>query len=491
MHLPDETIEYQYQGAVAPAAEAWTALAELQAQHLVPPSRLKAMLPQLQAARSQLAAERELSDPPPDQRPLEAGFIDLPQKTLDLHRRHGEKSDLGRVLATAQWLRQEVDRVVVLGPGGALAGPRALFGALSHSHHNELSPKDRLGAPRLYFAGDAADTDATADLLDLLERSCVDPDLRDERWGLIATNRSGESLEAAAAYRLFRSEAARYYGSNNGKLRQYIIPVTARSGGKVRDLLLAQGFAGADILNLPDDVGCPFGVFTTAGLLPAAVVGLDVRALLLGAATMTKRFLEEPFERNPVLQFAAVNMLLSEEHGKKTRVFAVWAAKLAEFGRWYEQLAAGALARTGRGPTPVACVLPRDLSARGQLLQDGPRTAVVNHVVVKAPKAQPVTVGMAEQNQDELNQYARRTLPDLTRAAHAGWRQTLTESARPTADLVLPAVSEVTLGQVMQLLMLATVVEAKLTGVNPYGNPAATLGRKYAQAVLKAMPNPS
>jgi glucose-6-phosphate isomerase len=491
MNLPDESIEYHFQGTVAPASEAWTPLAELQAQHLLPANRLKALLPQLQSARSQLAAERELLDPPADQRPLEAGFIDLPQKTLDLHRRHGEKSDLGRILATAHWLRQETDRVVVLGPGGSLAGPRALFAALCHGHHNELPPTERLGSPRLYFSGDAADTDSTHELLDLMERSCVDPELREERWGLVAINRNGESLETAAAYRLFRAEAARFYGSNNGSLRQFIVPVTARAGGKVRDLLLAQGFVDADILTVADDIGCRFGVFTAEGLLPAAILGLDVRALLLGAATMTRRFLEEPFERNPVLQFAAVNMLLAEEHAKRVRVLAVWAAKLAELGHWYEQLAAGALARHGRGPTPLTCVLPRDLSARGQLLQDGPRTAHVNHLIVKQPKATPTAIGMAERNEDDLNQFARRTLPELTRATHAGWRQTLAETGRPTADLILPAMTEVSLGQVMQLLMLATVVEAKLTGVNPYGNPAAGARQRYAQAVLKGMANPA
>ncbi|HEX4591089.1 MAG TPA: glucose-6-phosphate isomerase [Gemmataceae bacterium] len=490
MQLSDETLEYLFQGVLAPVAEGWTPLAELQTQQLLSPARLRSILPQLQQVRGQLAAERELLDPPPEQRPLEAGFIDLPQKTLDLHRRHQEKSDLGRVLSTAQWLKQETDRVVILGSGGALAGPRALFGALCHGHHNELGSKDRLGVPRVYFAGDSTDTDATQDLLDLLERTCVDPDLREERWGLVVVNKSGDSLATAAAYRLFRAEAVRYYGSNNGKLRQYIVPMTARAGGKVRDLFLAQGFTDADILHIPDNVGCRFGVFTVAGLLPAAILGLDVRALLLGAAAMTKRFLEEPFERNPVLQFAAVNHLLSEEHGKRSRVLAVWTKKLEALGRWYEQLLAASLNRFGKGPAPTTCVLPRDLTARGQQLQDGPRTAVVNHLVVKSPKSQPFPVGMSDQNEDDLNQYARRTLPDLTRASHAGLRQALAESARPTADLVLPAVSEMTLGQVMQFLMLATVVEAKLAGINPYGRPSAAARQRYAQAVLRGMSNP-
>jgi glucose-6-phosphate isomerase len=491
MQLPDESIEYLFQGTLAPPTDGWTPLAEVQAQQLLPAGRLRALLPQLQQARSQLAAERELLEPPLEQRPLDIGFIDLPQKTLDLHRRHGEKSDLGRVLAAAKWLRQETDRVVVLGNGAALSGPRALFSALCHRHHNELPAKDRLGVPRLYFAGDDADTDTTQDLLDLFERTCVDPDLQEERWGLIAINKSGESLETGAAYRLFRTEAARFYGSNNGKLRQFIVPITARAGGKIRDLLLAQGFTDADILTIPDNIGCRYSAFTVAGLLPAAVAGLDVRALLLGAAAMTKRFLEEPFDRNPVLQYAAVNHLLAEEHGKRTRVLAIWAAKLEALARWYEQLAAASLNRNGKGPTPVTALLPRDLSSRGQQLQDGPRTAFVNHLIVKSPKSQPFAVGMSEHNEDDLNQYARRTFPELTRANHAGWRQALAELARPTADLVLPAMTEVTLGQLMQLLMLATVVEAKLAGVNPYGLPARAIRQRYSHAILKGMGNPS
>src|SRR5947209_4452111 len=142
MQLSDEQVEFRYDGVVAPPADAWTPLAELQAQQLLSPTRLKELLPQLQQARGQLAAERDLPEPPKDQRPLDAGFIDQPQRYLDLERRHGEQSDLARVQSTAKWLRQEVDRVVVVGPGDALAGSRALFEALCHRHHNDLAPQD-------------------------------------------------------------------------------------------------------------------------------------------------------------------------------------------------------------------------------------------------------------------------------------------------------------------------------------------------------------
>ena len=104
-------------------------------------------------------------------------------------------------------------------------------------------------------------------------------------------------------------------------------------------------------------------------------MGLDVRALLLGAAAMTKRFLEEPFERNPVLQFAGVNYLMAEELHKPLRVLSVWSKKLEALGLWYDQLLAESLGKQGRGPTPLTAVQTRNLHARGQQHQEGPRTA--------------------------------------------------------------------------------------------------------------------
>jgi glucose-6-phosphate isomerase len=488
MQLPDETLEYTFYGYAMPP-EAWTPLAELQAQHLLSPARVRGLLPLVQQVRGQVAAERELQNPPPELRPLEPGFIDLPQKTLDQHRRKAESSDLGRVLALAQRLREQADRVVVLGVGGSSLGARALFQALCHTYHNELPTRTRLGVPRLYFEGDNFDNDSLQDLLDLLEQTCVDPELRDERWGVIVINKSGDTLETAAAYRVFRAEAARYYGNHSEELRKLFVPVTG-TGGRLRDLLKAEGFVDEDIVTMPDDVGERYSVFTAAGLLPAAVMGLDVRALLLGAAAMTRRFLEEPFERNPVLQYAAVNYLLAEELGKKSRVLAVWSKKLEALGQWYVHLLAESLGKQGRGATPITAVPTRDLHARGQQHQDGPRDKAFNNLVVKTPKSQPIAIGMADRNEDELNQFSRRTLPDLQRAALLGTNQAYADTARPTADLVLPALSEHALGQLMQMLMLATVVEGRLMGVNPYGQPGVEVYRRNMRNILRTVSSP-
>jgi glucose-6-phosphate isomerase len=484
MQLPDEAVTYDYQGLLVPPPEEWTPVAEVRARHLLPPGRLKDLVPRLQQVRSQIAAERELVQVPAEVQPLDTAFIDLPQKTLDQHRRQGEASVLGRILTRAGQLRADADRVVVLGIGGSSLGARALFEALRSSQHNELPPEVRLGVPRVYFEGNNADTDSLQDLLDLLQTTCVDPEIREERWAVIAVSKSGGTLEPAAAYRIFRREAAEYYGSRSTRLNRLFVPVTG-AAGKFRDLARAEGYRDDDVFIIPDNVGGRFSVLTPVGLLPAAVMGLDVRALLLGASAMTRRFLEEPFDRNPVLQYAGVNYLMTEEIGKPVRVLSVWSKKLEALGCWHDQLLAESLGKQGRGPTPLTAVQTRDLHSRGQQHQEGTRDKMINNLVVRTPRTPPIAVGMADHNEDQLNALARKTLPDVLEAALRGTNQAYQDVARPTADLVVPTLSEHTMGQLMQMLMLATVVEGRLMGINPYGQPGVEAYKRNMQARLR------
>jgi glucose-6-phosphate isomerase len=488
MQLPDENIDYQYARLLARPPEAWTPLAELQAQHFLSPDRLEALKPVLNQVRGRVAAERDLANVPAKDQPLQAGFIDLPQKLLDGFRRRQDASDLGRVIRVANRLRENVDRVVVLGIGGSYLGAKALFDALCHSHHNEMPAKLRMGKPRVYFEGNALDNDALQELLELLENTCVDPDIPEERWGVVVVSKSGDTVETAAAFRAFRAEAQKYYGPKDPILRQVVVPVTGPKG-KLRDLCRADGYADDDILTVPDDVGGRYSVFTPVGLLPAAAMGLDVRALLLGAATMTRRFLEEPVEKNPVMQYAAVNYLLAEEGKKTTRVTACWSKKLEAVGWWYDQLLSESLGKVGRGPTPLTAVYSRDLHSRGQQHQDGARDKVITNLVVRAPKHPPVQLGHADRNEDDLNQFSRKGYPDLLDAALKVANEAYADAARPSADILLPALTEHTIGQLMQMLMLATVVEGRLMGINPYGQPGVEAYKANMVRHLKAVPN--
>ena len=322
-----------------------------------------------------------------------------------------------------------------------------------------------------------------------LGQTCVDPGLREERWGAVVISKSGGTLETAAAYRVLRRELAEFYGKSP-KTKNLVVPITGETG-KLRALCHADGYPDENILTIPDDVGGRYSVFTPVGLMPAAVMNLDIRALLLGAATMTKRFMDEPFERNPVLQYAAINYLLYTECKKPTRVLSIWSKKLEALGLWHNQLLSESLGKHGLGATPITTVQTRDLHSRGQQHQEGMRDKFINNIVVRAPAQPPITVGMADRNEDELNQFNRRSLPDIMQAALKGTNQAYYDAARPTADLVLPVVSEHVMGQLMQMLMLATVVEGRLLGVNPYGQPGVEAYKRNMQAILKAQPNPT
>src|SRR5262249_53898751 len=202
--------------------------------------------------------------------------------------RKQENSDLGRIIALGSRLRNEVDRVVLLGTGGGHLPARALFEALKSTYHNELPPEHRLGSvPRLYFEGAHCDNDSLQDLLDVVQITCVDPEQRDERWAVVVLSPSDADLEPAIAHRAFRREAAEYYGLRSERLKP-LFAAAAPAQSRVRDLFRAYGHADESILPVPDHVGGRFTAFTAAGLLPAALMNLDLRALLLGALAMTK-----------------------------------------------------------------------------------------------------------------------------------------------------------------------------------------------------------
>jgi glucose-6-phosphate isomerase len=484
MQLPDEALTYEYASALIPAVDEWTAAAELRAKHFLSPASLRDVANRMLQIRGQVAAERDLVKPPPELLPLDAGFIDLPQKLLDQFRRKNEASELGRVISHAAKLREQAGSVLILGIGGSYMAARALFEALRSSYHNALPAKIRLDVPRIYFEGYHVDNDALQEMLDMLQEACVDPEERDERWGAIVISKSGGTLETAVAYRVLRREAAEYYGNRSERLKELFIPITG-AAGKFRDLCKAEGYADDNIFTIPDNVGGRYAVFTPVGLVPAAVMGLDVRALLLGASAMTRRFLEEPFERNPVLQFAAVNYLMAEEFGKPVRVLSIWSKKLEALGYWYDQLLSESLGKQGRGATPLTALETRDLHSRGQQHQEGARDKFINNLVVRTPKSPPIAVGMSDHNEDDLNSLNRKTLPDILDAALRGTNQAYFDVARPTANLIVPTLSEHTMGQLMQMLMIATVVEGRLMGVNPYGQPGVEAYKHNMRALLK------
>ncbi|MGE3314913.1 MAG: glucose-6-phosphate isomerase [Planctomycetaceae bacterium] len=418
---------------------------------------------------------------PAAKNPLDSGFIDLPAELLAEFRQKGAESLVGRMQAAATELRREIDKLVLLGIGGSYMGARALFEALCDPFHNQLTRDERRSIPRIYFEGNNIDNDSLAALLRLLKHHCRDKSTVEERWGISVISKSGGTLETAAAFRLFRRALEDYYGADSEESRRYVVPITGETG-KLRELSKAKGYPA--IFPIPDGVGGRFSVLTAVGLFPAAMLGLDIVKLLQGAADMTERTRQQPMGKNPVLDYTATCHVFEQAHGMHIRVLSTWGSRLEALGLWYDQLLSESLGKEEKGATPITVVNSRDLHSRGQQHQEGTRNKLITNVVVEAPSSQPISVPKFGDDFDDLNKHSSKTIPDMLKAAIAGTNRAYADVKRPTADIVLPKLDEYAVGQIFQMLMLATVVEGRLISINPYGQPGVEAYKKNMTAIL-------
>lgn len=456
------------------------------ARRLIDNQLYETLQPDLIAAREEMQKDIALlgtDQIPAHKQPLDAGFQNLPQQLLDEYESQKGESLLGRIEAKAEELREQSDRFVVLGIGGSYMGMRALFEALCHPWHNELSRKDRQGIPRLYFEGNNVDNDSVSALRDLLSHNCQDPSDVVQRWSLNVISKSGGTLETAVGFRLFRELLESFYGPDSEESRSLVVPVTGLEG-KLRNFSNQKGYP--HVFPIPDNVGGRFSVFTAVGLFPAAVMGLDIKRLLQGAADMTQRFVTQPMGDNPVLDYTATCHLFEKEKQTKIRVLSTWGKRLEALGLWYDQLLAESLGKEEQGATPLTVVNTRDLHSRGQQHQEGALDKLITNLIVEqsGSASVPVPVVPNDQNQDELNKLEGKTIPDILSAAIEGTNRAYADANRPTADLVLPCLDEYTVGQTLQMLMLATVLEGRLIEINPYGQPGVEAYKMNMQEVL-------
>lgn len=416
--------------------------------------------------------------------PLDAGFIEYPQRLLDDSAGDGL---LTRIESVAADLRSRVDSLVILGIGGSYMGARALFEALCHPYHNELDRQARNGIPRIYFEGNNVDNDCATGLLELLKAQSANPTDTppdaNTRWGIVVISKSGGTMETAASFRLLRSALEDAYGADSVEARELVIPITGESG-KLRSLSESRGYPNERIFPVPDGIGGRFSIFTPVGLLPAAAMGLDVRAILQGAADATDTFFSADPNSNAVLDYVATGHLFESDQGMTQRILSTWGARLEAVGLWYDQLLAESLGKHEQGATPLTVVNTRDLHSRGQQHQEGRRDKLITNLYVESPSTSPLAIPNLSDDQDQLNRFAGKTYLDVLRAAFDGTNKAYADVGRPTCDLVLPELSENTIGQLVQTLMLTTVVEGRLININPYGQPGVEAYKQNMFAFL-------
>ncbi len=461
-------ITYDYSGLLSSAKDPvfaqQTGLTEADLQWLAP---------RLAAVRKDVLANVDLynkkASVPETMLPLDAGYFELPEKLLN-----EDRKQLDSIIAAADKLSKEVDRVLVLGIGGSYMGARALFESCCHPYFNELSRQRRGGRPRIYFEGNNVDNDAIQGLLDLVEG--------DDDWAIVVISKSGGTLETAASFRIFLDSLRRSCKGDQTKLRNRIVPVTGEKG-KLRDLSNAIGCPST--FPIPDGVGGRFSIFSAVGLLPAALMGLDVVKLLEGAAAMNETFRTAEPLSNPALDYAGIARLMEVRRGATMRVLSTWGKGLEAAGLWYDQLLSESLGKNGQGATPLTVVNTRDLHSRGQQHQEGRRDKLITNLVVDKPNRDVVKLEKSDLDQDKLNELAGKTYPDILRAAIAGTNQAYADDFRRTATLTLPRLDESSMGQLFQMLMISTVAEGRLVGINPYGQPGVEGYKKNMNALLR------
>jgi glucose-6-phosphate isomerase len=444
------------------------------------PGELARLAARLEAAMDEVFADLDRWNnklpAPQNESPLDAAFIDLPGRLLAEYRSQGKSSEVGRILDTARRLSEAVDRVAVLGIGGSYMGARALMEACCHPYHNELARADRGNRPRIYFEGNNFDQSTLAPLIEMLRKDAG-------RFAICAISKSGGTLETAVALRILLGELRKAHGGKLEPLADLVVPVT---GGKGRLCDLAHRLRCRDVFPIPEGVGGRFSILSAVGLLPAAILGLDIVALLEGALAMTERCRTAPVGSNPVLDYVGVCHLMEVRRGAHVRVLSTWGKRLEAVGLWYDQLLSESLGKDGQGALPLTAVNTRDLHSRGQQHQEGRRDKLITNLCVEpAAGAAPLPVGMSDLDEDKLNELAAKTLPQILQAAMQGTNQAYRADARPTAELRLPKLDEACLGQLFQMLMLATVIEGRLIGINPYGQPGVEAYKENMNAILR------
>jgi glucose-6-phosphate isomerase len=399
----------------------------------------------------------DLTDPPTSTsfNPLDIDFVDWPEKML------ADDTELSRIEETASAFRDQNDEIVLLGIGGSSMGPRALFSALCDPFHNERPRQARGDSPRVYFEGDNLDNNSLVALLDRLAQ------LAGRRWALLVTSKSGNTLETAVALRVFLAALESRF-EDPAEVPGALAVMT---GAESRLREMARTIGCENIFSLPERIGGRFSILTAVGLLPAAILGLDIRQLLAGALATTRRFRETDPGNNPVLDHAATSITAEEHHGLSIRVLSVWTKALEPLGLWHDQLLSESLGKDGRGATPLTVVNTRDLHSRGQQHQDGRRDKLITNLLIDDPGSTPLVIPARADDSDGLNRLAGRTMPELLGAAIRGTNQAYAQDRRPTADIRLPRLDEFTVGQLVQMLMLSVTLEGYATGINPFGQP--------------------
>lgn len=440
-------------------------------------TQLTALAARLNAIRWDVAEENaeagEVSEPDSSLSACKSTFRELPERILDDYVEHRQQSDLGRILQTARWIRDRVDRIVVVGNEGVLSGIRALLDACCEPYFNHLTRSQRGGRPRILLAGADLDNDAITGLVTLLTEA-RSPNLLEDRWALLLVNAPAMDLPTTLVARHLLRSLRSFYRADSATVPEMVVPLTrvmaTSKGGGASDRSTGVGRG----MTVPADLDDGFGAFSAAVLLPAAIAGMDIVRLLEGASTANDHFRTAPVGANSVLDFVGVNHLWRAAGPTNAGGMRVWATALRATACWYAQLRQQQMERATPAKGADRDGRPQASAATQTALHAVPADDVLwTEVLVSQCRCDPLMIGDLESDPDGLNSLADRSHPDLMSAAIWETIRGNRQSGRPAGVLRLARLNEHTLGQVLQMAMLAVAVEQRFnldkTGPDPPG----------------------
>lgn len=368
---------------------------------------------------------------------------------------------------TAKVLRENCDTIVVAGIGGSYLGARAVIEALGNSF--EWLANDGKN-PIMLFAGNNIGEDYLYELTTYL---------KGRKFGVINISKSGTTTETALAFRLLRKQCEEQRGIEMA--RKVIVAVTDAKKGAARVTADKEGYKSFII---PDNVGGRFSVLTPVGLLPIAVAGFDVKALVQGAADMEKATGNNvPFDENPAAIYAAVRNALYAQIGKKIEIMVNFQPKLHFFSEWWKQLYGESEGKNGKGIFPASCDFTTDLHSMGQWIQEGERSIFETVISIEKPN-ETLLFPHDEENLDGLNFLAGKRVDDVNKMAELGTRLAHVDGGVPNIRLSVPALNEYYLGQLIYFFEIACGISGNILEVNPFNQPGVEAYKKNMFALL-------
>ncbi|RDU36895.1 glucose-6-phosphate isomerase [Neobacillus piezotolerans] len=374
------------------------------------------------------------------------GWIDLPENY--------DKEEFSRIQKAAEKIKSDSDVLIVIGIGGSYLGARAAIEFLGNSFYNAMSSEKR-GTPQIIFAGNNISSTYMHDIIGLLEG---------KDFSINVISKSGTTTEPALAFRLFRKLLVEKYGEAEARKRVYA--TTDKSRGALKTLATEEGY---ETFVIPDDVGGRYSVLTAVGLLPIAVCGADIEAMMNGARQAMEDYSQSELEDNPAYQYAAVRNALYNK-GKTIEMLINYEPGLQYFSEWWKQLFGESEGKDQKGIFPSSANFSTDLHSLGQYIQEGRRDMFETVIKVEKPRYE-LTIEEEANDLDGLNYLAGQTVDFVNNKAFEGTMLAHTDGGVPNLIVSIPQMDEYTFGYMVYFFEKACAMSGYLLGVNPFDQP--------------------